>query len=95
MNQITNALGIPKESQKTALGITGGETILLEDEVVSFATSVGYGHSVKKTILRGYLYKMHWDKRDFTLEVFGEQYPIIHVEGPVYDPENVALKGKG
>ena len=25
MNQITNALGIPKESQKTALGITGSD----------------------------------------------------------------------
>lgn len=75
------------------LPLTGGETILIEDQVVSLATSVGFGHSVQKTILRGYLDKAHWDKTAFTLEVFGERHPVTRVEGPVYDPENIALKG--
>lgn len=75
------------------LPLTGGETILIEDRVVSLATSVGYGHTVQKTILRGYLEKAHWETRDFMLEVFGDRHPITQVDGPIYDPENAALKG--
>ena len=63
------------------------------DQVVSLATSVGYGHTVKKTILRGYLDKIHWEEKGFMLEVFGEHHPITQVKGPVYDPENKSLKG--
>lgn len=74
------------------LPLTGGETILRGGEVVSLATSVGYGHTVRKTIVRGYLDKMHWDEEAFTLEVFGGRHPITRVESPVYDPENAALK---
>lgn len=76
----------------TNLPLTGGETVLRGDEVVSLATSVGYGHTVQKTILRGYLDKRHWDEKAFTLEVFGERHPITRVESPVYDPGNAALK---
>lgn len=75
------------------LPLTGGEAILLDDKVVSLATSVAYGHSVGQTILRGYLEKEHWDTDAFSLEVFGEQHPIRQIDGPVYDPENNALKG--
>lgn len=75
------------------LPLTGGETILIENRVVSLATSVGYGHTVQKTILRGYLEKAHWETRDFMLEVFGDRHPITQIDGPVYDPENAALKG--
>ena len=75
------------------LPLTGGETILLGDDVVSLATSAGFGHSVQKTIIRGYLDKVHWGLSDFTLEVFGERHPITKVEGPLYDPENTRLKG--
>ena len=75
------------------LPLTGGETILIGDRVVSLATSVAFGHTVQKTILRGYLDKAHWEATAFMLEVFGERHPITQVEGPVYDPENIALRG--
>lgn len=75
------------------LPLTGGETILIGEDVVSLATSVGFGHTVGKTILRGYLDKTHWNTTDFELEVFGARHPITQVEGPVYDPGNTALKG--
>ena len=75
------------------LPLTGGETILTGDTVVSLATSVGFGHTVGKTILRGYLDKDLWEQKDFMLEVFGDRHPIRQVEGPLYDPENKALKG--
>ena len=75
------------------LPLTGGETILLDGRVVSLATSVGFGHTVGQTILRGYLAREHWEAEGFEIEVFGECHPIDRVEGPVYDPENRALKG--
>ena len=75
------------------LPLTGGETILLDGRVVSLATSVGFGHTVGQTILRGYLAREHWEAEGFEIEVFGERHPIDRVEGPVYDPENRALKG--
>lgn len=75
------------------LPLTGGETILVDDTVVSLATSVGFGYSVGQTILRGYLAREHWDHTEFRLEVFGEQHAITQVAGPMYDPDNIALKG--
>ena len=75
------------------LPLTGGETILVGDEVVSLATSVGFGYTVGKTIVRGYLEKAHWDNADVMLEVFGDRHPITQVDGPLYDPGNKALKG--
>ncbi|MGV6849059.1 MAG: GcvT family protein [Marinibacterium sp.] len=74
------------------LPLTGGETILRGNRVVSLTTSAGFGHSVGQTILRGYLDAALWDQADFTLEVFGERHPIRQVDGPVYDKDNVALK---
>lgn len=74
------------------LPLTGGEAILSGDQVVSLATSVGFGCSVGKTILRGYLDKAHWEQDTFAVEVFGESHPVTQVDGPVYDPQNTALK---
>ena len=74
------------------LPLTGGETILLGDDVVSLATLVAFGHSVGRTIMRGYLYKEHWEIAEFTLEVFGVLHRITQIDGPVYDPQNNALK---
>ena len=74
------------------LPLTGGETILHGDRVVALATSVGFGHTVGKTILRAYLDAALWDQAQFTLEVFGDPHPISQIDGPAYDPENAALK---
>ena len=74
------------------LPLTGGETILESDQVVSLATSVAYGFTVKKTIIRGYLERSHWKKTEFTVEVFGKRHPVKMVYSPVYDPKNLALK---
>ena len=75
------------------LPLSGGETILIDDTVVSLATSAGFGHTVGKTIVRGYLNKEHWNEDDFMLEVFGIQYPIKRAQSPLYDSQNKALKG--
>lgn len=74
------------------LPLTGGETIMSGDTVVSLTTSVGFGYTVGQTIMRGYLEADYWGHRDFDLEVFGDRFPIRQVDGPVYDKENIALK---
>lgn len=74
------------------LPLYGGETIVHNGQAVSLATSAGFGHTVGKTILFGYLPASLWDEKAFEVEVFGEHYNITRVEGPLYDPENTRLK---
>ncbi|GAB4383249.1 GcvT family protein [Albidovulum sp.] len=74
------------------LPVTGGETILCDGETVAPCTSAGYGHTVGRTILYGYLPKALWEREDFALEVFGHARPIRRVAGPLHDPGNLRLK---
>lgn len=74
------------------LPLFGGETILLDGNTVSLATSAGFGHTVDKTIVFAYLPTAHCDAEVFEIEVFGEQHPITRVAGPLFDPRNERLK---
>lgn len=74
------------------LPLFGGETILADGEVVSLASSVGYGTTVKKTIILGYLPSRLLERSDFELEAMGELHRITKVIAPLYDPENARLK---
>ncbi len=74
------------------LPLFGGETILADGDVVSLASSVGYGTTVKKTIILGYLPSRLLERSDFELEAMGELHRITKVKAPLYDPENARLK---
>ena len=74
------------------LPLYGGETILNNGRVVSLACSAGYGHTVGKTIIYGYLDQELLDQAGFELEVFGNRHPVVLVDGPLYDPTNIRLK---
>jgi len=74
------------------LPLYGGETIIHNGQTVSLATAAGFGHSVGRTILFGYLDKSLWEEADFEVEVFGKRHPIAKIDGPLYDPENTRLK---
>ena len=74
------------------LPVYGGETILLNGEVVSLASTAAYGHTVGKTVFYGYLRQEHAGERQFSVETFGVTYPIERVESPLYDPANTRLK---
>ncbi|WP_170345503.1 GcvT family protein [Ruegeria atlantica] len=74
------------------LPITGGETILHCGKTVSLACSGGYGFTVGKSILYGYLPAGLAGGSDFEVEVFGERHAIRRVDGPLYDPANSRLK---
>ncbi len=69
-----------------------GETILRDGQTVSLVTSQGYGYSVEKMIMRGYLPEACCKGANFTVEVFGEPHDITRVDGPLYDPQNKRLK---
>ncbi len=74
------------------LPLYGGETILLDGKTVSLASSAGFGHTVGKTIVFGYLDKSLWEKDGFEIEVFGDRHRIAKAVGPLYDAENTKLK---
>ena len=74
------------------LPLTGGETLLHGGQVVSRASSGGFGPTVGKTIVFGYLDRALWDQTDFEIEVFGDRHPVTRVDGPLYDPQNARLK---
>lgn len=74
------------------LPLFGGETILADGEVVSLASSVGYGTTVEQTIILGYLPTKLLQRVDFMLEAMGELHMIRKVKAPLYDPDNERLK---
>ncbi|MBG1233243.1 GcvT family protein [Aestuariivirga litoralis] len=74
------------------LPLYGGETILQGDKVVSLASSAGFGNTVQKTIIFGYLDASEAKNRNFEIEVFGDRHNVTRVDGPLYDPENRNLK---
>ena len=74
------------------LPLFGGETLLKDGKVVSLVTSQGYGHSVGRMIMYGYLPRDLWAETGFEVEVFGQRHPVTRVEGPLYDPGNERLK---
>lgn len=74
------------------LPVFGGETILHEGRPVSLATSAGFGHTVGKTVVFGYLDAALWDRSAFEMEVFGDRHPVERVDGPLYDRQNERLK---
>ncbi len=79
-------------TSEAALPLFGGEPILREGKVVSLATSTGFGETLGRTILYGYLDREHLDAQDFEIEVFGERHPIRRAAAPLYDPDNLRLK---
>ena len=75
------------------LPMTGGETLLANGKVISPVTSAGFGHTVGKMIMFGYVPTQMWNNETFEIELFGERTPIRRVDGPLYDPDNERLKG--
>ncbi len=70
----------------------GGETILLDGQVLGSTTSVGFGHSLGKTIAFGYLPADVADKKNFTIEAFGKAYDATRGPRCLYDAKMERLK---
>ncbi len=72
--------------------VFGGETILKDGKVVGLVSSGGFGTTLGKTVLYGYLPSALAGDSAFDIEAFGERYRAARVEGPLYDPANARLK---
>ncbi len=75
-----------------ALPVFGGETILKDGAMVGLVSSAGFGTTLEKTVLYGYLPKALTEESDFEIEAFGERHGAVRVSGPLYDPQNERLK---
>jgi 4-methylaminobutanoate oxidase (formaldehyde-forming) len=70
----------------------GGEAILHGGKVVGSTTSVGYGHTLRKTIAFGYLPTEVADRKDFIIEAFGKNYSAKRGSRCLYDAKMERLK---
>ena len=70
----------------------GGETILHGGKVVGSTTSVGYGHTLGKTIAFGYLPIEIAGQKDFVIEAFGKAHTAIRGPRCLYDAKMERLK---
>ncbi|MDZ7840735.1 MAG: FAD-dependent oxidoreductase [Gammaproteobacteria bacterium] len=74
------------------LPVSGGETLLSNGEVVGLVTSAGYGPTIERSVLYGYLPASLDTIEDFEIEAFGERHPVRRGTATIYDPQNQRLK---
>ncbi len=70
----------------------GGEAIILDGKVVGSTTSVGYGHTLGKTIAFGYLPVAMAGEREFSIEAFGKNYSAQRGARCLYDSKMERIK---
>jgi glycine cleavage system aminomethyltransferase T/glycine/D-amino acid oxidase-like deaminating enzyme len=70
----------------------GGEAIFQGGKVVGSTTSVGYGHTMAKTIAFGYLPVELAGAKFFDIEAFGKRHRAARGPRCLYDSKNLRLK---
>ncbi len=70
----------------------GGEAIVWDGNILGSTTSVGYGHTLGKTIAFGYLPTSHAENTDFKIEAFGKSYDARRGARCLYDAKMERLK---
>jgi glycine cleavage system aminomethyltransferase T len=74
--------------------LMGREPILVGDEKVGYVTSANYGFAIDRSIAYGYLpLALARPGERVDLQYFGVRYPARVVEEPLYDPQNLRLRG--
>jgi glycine cleavage system T protein len=78
----------------SAVVVMGKEPILAGDRVLGYVTSANYGYSVEKSIVYGYL-PTEYAQAGTKVQVyfFGKLHDATVVHEPLYDSENLKLKG--
>ncbi|HRX37390.1 MAG TPA: FAD-dependent oxidoreductase [Aestuariivirga sp.] len=71
----------------------GGEAILLNGVVVGSTSSVGFGHTLGKTIALGYLAVDVAGESDFEIEAFGQAHRATRGPRCLYDAKMERLRG--
>jgi 4-methylaminobutanoate oxidase (formaldehyde-forming) len=71
----------------------GNEPIRKDDSVVGWVSSGGYGYSVKKSIVYGYLpLELAIPGNHFDIEIFGERISAMVEREPLWDPKGERVK---
>lgn len=70
----------------------GGEAILLDGKVVGSTSSVGFGHTLQKTIAFGYLPAELAEQKRFSIEAFGKGYEALRGPRCLYDAKMERLR---
>jgi glycine cleavage system aminomethyltransferase T len=70
----------------------GKEPVLLDDEVVGYITSAGFGYSVGESLAYTYLPVGSAEEGTVVeVEYFGDRFPAAVVSEPRWDPEGARL----
>ncbi|HEV7431874.1 MAG TPA: FAD-dependent oxidoreductase [Steroidobacteraceae bacterium] len=70
----------------------GGEAIVHQGKVVGYASSAGYGHTLRQSIAFGYLPVALAAEREFLIEAFGQSYPARRGPRCLYDAKMERLR---
>jgi glycine cleavage system aminomethyltransferase T len=85
-------LGCLTLSDRASVAI-GNEPIRMQDQVIGWVTSGGYGYSVGQSIAYGYLPMTHTTPGTaLTIEILGERVPAEVVREPLWDPKGERIK---
>ena len=72
---------------------SGYESILLEDRLVGFVTSGGYGHCAGTSLAMGYLdVQVPDDQQELTVSIMGESRPCRILRHAIVDPQGTRLR---
>lgn len=71
--------------------VFGGEAILRDGRVLGVTTSGGYGYSIGRSIVLGYLPTEEAGYDDYVIEAFCEAFPAQRHDRPLYDPGRTRL----
>ena len=73
--------------------VMGKEPVLLDDEVVGYVTSAGFGYSVGESLAYAYLPAGCAEEGTVVeVEYFGDRFPAAVVSEPRWDPEGARLR---
>lgn len=73
--------------------VYGGECILRGGKVLGVTTSGDYGHTIGKSIVFGYVPAAEAEHTDYEIEVYRRPVAARRVDGPLYDPEGLRMRG--
>ena len=66
--------------------VYGGEAIWLGPTLLGVTTSGGYGHTIGKSIVYGYVPAEHAGHETYEIETFGRRVPAVRSPRAPYDP---------
>jgi glycine cleavage system aminomethyltransferase T len=85
---------VPMTFEDPSMVVMGKEPIRHDGEVVAYVTSAGYGYSIGRGIVYGYLpVELATEGTRVEVEYFDERFPATVAAEPLFDPKGARLKG--